>query len=318
MLRCRSSKHFATVAAALVSLLAAFGPVTASAQATPSSPLGWQTCAPPAEGFQCATLQVPLDYGDPGVAPISLALIRHQATDPAHRVGSLLWNPGGPGGSGVAGLPELYSYFPAAVRARFDIVSFDPRGIGGSNQLRCFSSPDQENALLAQLPPAGFPVGQAQTQTEINVWAQFDQACAAHGGPIQDHMDTADVARDMDQIRAALGEAKLDYYGISYGTYLGDVYANLFPSHVGHFVLDGNVAPVQWNDAVGGSVRDVHPNPVATRERGGAADVPRGLRVGHRTGMRVLGWDAAGDGAQIRTTAGAAPDLTSGGRRTEL
>jgi pimeloyl-ACP methyl ester carboxylesterase len=228
----------------------------AAQAATPTSALSWHTCSDPAAqagGFQCATLQVPLDYANASGPQISLALIRHRATNPDQRIGSLVWNPGGPGGSGVLGLPELYSYFPAALRARFDIVSFDPRGIGGSDQLQCFSSPDQEDALLGQLPPAQFPVGQAQTQTEISVWSQFDQACASNGGPIQDHMDTADVARDLDQIRAALGEAKLDYYGISYGTYLGDVYANMFPTRVGHLVLDGNVAPVQWNDPVGGA-----------------------------------------------------------------
>lgn len=251
MFRWRRIKWLVTAGVSL-GTLGAVGPAAQASAAT--SPLDWQACtqaAAQAGGFQCATLTVPLDYRNPSGPRISLALIRHQATDPSQRVGSLVWNPGGPGGSGVLGLPELYSYFPAAVRARFDIVSFDPRGIGGSDQLQCFSSPDQENALLAQLPLAGFPVGAAQTQAEINVWAQFDQACASHGGPILDHMDTADVARDMDQIRAALGEAKLDYYGVSYGTYLGDVYANIFPSRVGHFVLDGNVSPVAWNDAGG-------------------------------------------------------------------
>lgn len=235
--------------AAALAVTFALAATSASAAASPPN---WQAC-PDQTGFECATLQVPLDYTHPNGAQISLALIRHPATDPAHRIGSLLWNPGGPGGSGVDGLPGLYPNFPAQLRARFDIVSFDPRGIGGSDQLQCFSTPAQENALLGQLPPAGFPVGPTQTQTEINVWAQFDQACAAHGGPIQYHMGTADVARDMDSIRAALGEAKLDYYGISYGTYLGQVYANLFPSHVGHLVLDGNVDPVAWNDASTGS-----------------------------------------------------------------
>jgi pimeloyl-ACP methyl ester carboxylesterase len=256
LFRSRRSQQLATVLATVASCFAAAALTGPAAQAATGAALNWQTCSDPAAvagGFQCASLQVPLDYGNPSGPQISLALIRHQATDPSQRIGSLVWNPGGPGGSGVTGLPGLYANFPAAIRARFDIVSFDPRGIGGSDQLRCFSSPAQENALLGQLPPAQFPVGPAQTQAEINVWSQFDQACANHGGPIQYHMDTADVARDLDQIRAALGEAKLDYYGISYGTYLGDVYANMFPEHVGHMVLDGNVAPVQWNDPVGGS-----------------------------------------------------------------
>lgn len=221
-----------------------------SVAATPA--LNWQPCAT-APDFQCATMQVPLDYDSPNGTQIGIAVSRHLATDPAHRIGSLVFNPGGPGGAGASGLPHLYALFTPATRARFDVVSFDPRGIGDSDQLQCFDTPEQEAALLAQAP-TGFPVGPQETQQWINTYAQFDQACAQHGGPIQFHMSTANVARDMDRLRAGLGENKLTYYGPSYGSYLGATYANMFPDRVRAIVLDGNAPPKEWNDAQTGTV----------------------------------------------------------------
>ncbi|SHF58581.1 TAP-like protein [Jatrophihabitans endophyticus] len=219
--------------------------------------LTWQTCKSPtttgAALDQCATLQVPLSYADPGGAKIGIAVIRHRATDQAHRIGSLLWNPGGPGGSGTASQDFAYPYFPAAVRARFDIVSFDPRGIGNSSQLQCFDTPEQENAALATVPAALFPANATEEKQEIAAWGTFAKACHDHGGPIQYHMGTANVARDVDAIRAAVGDATLNYWGPSYGSYLGETYANLFPQNVGHIVLDGNVSPKEWNDAAAGA-----------------------------------------------------------------
>jgi pimeloyl-ACP methyl ester carboxylesterase len=231
----------------LLVMLLGVGPAAAR-----ESAIDWQPCSN-APGFQCGQLVVPLDYAHPRGTQISLALIEHPATDPAARVGALLFNSGGPGGAGTADLPLFLPFFSSDIQARFDIVSFDPRGIGGSDQLRCFATPGLENLLLSRLPAAGFPFTSAEVQQEISVYARFDRACARNGGPIQYHMDTADVARDMDRIRAALGESRLDYYGPSYGSYLGAVYANLFPSNVGRLVLDGDVPPVAWNDSVTGA-----------------------------------------------------------------
>ncbi|MGI8867423.1 MAG: alpha/beta hydrolase [Mycobacteriales bacterium] len=165
----------------------------------------------------------------------------------------MVYNPGGPGGAGTASLPLVYPLFTPLTRARFDVVTLDPRGIGDSAQLQCFDTPEQEAALLAHAP-LGFPVGAQQTQQWIETYAQFDQACAQHGGPIQYHMSTANVARDMDRLRAALGENKLTYYGPSYGSYLGATYANMFPHRIRAIILDGNVPPVQWNDTRIGAV----------------------------------------------------------------
>jgi pimeloyl-ACP methyl ester carboxylesterase len=204
--------------------------------------LRWADCG---GGFQCATARVPLDYDRPQGATISLALIRLPASDPAHRIRSVFLNPGGPGGSGVdfvrAAARQLYS---DAVRARFDLIGFDPRGVVRSTPLRCFDTLDQ---ALASLAPMAFPV----TRAEERVWVAYDRklagACARRGGPIMDHMATADVARDLDLLRQAVGDAGLNYVGYSYGSYLGTTYANLFPGKVRSLVVDGVLDPIAWS-----------------------------------------------------------------------
>lgn len=237
------------VLAAVLSLAAVVSPRGAApAGAAPvSAPpvpfLSWQACD---DGYQCATAQVPLDYSRPGGQTISIAVIRHLATDPAHRVGSLFFNAGGPGTPGTL-LPLLYGQLPAQVRARFDIVSFDPRGVGESTSLHCFPTDAAEQQFLKQLP-AGFPVGAQQQALTERVWAQFDARCARSNLSLIDHMSTADVARDMDLLRQAVGDPVLNYIGLSYGTILGATYANLFPARVGAMVLDGNVDPVAYSD----------------------------------------------------------------------
>ncbi len=209
----------------------------------------WNPCH---RDFECARVWVPLDYSDPGGPNISIALIKLPAKNPARKIGSIFLNPGGPGGSGVdfvrfAG-PELFS---PRVRARFDLVGFDPRGILRSTPLRCFRNIEQAFRTFA---PYAFPV----THPEEKVWVAADRkladACAARGGPIMDHMTTSDVARDMDLLRQAVGDSQLTYYGVSYGTYLGEVYANLFPDNVRALVIDGVIDPIGW--ATGRDSRD--------------------------------------------------------------
>jgi pimeloyl-ACP methyl ester carboxylesterase len=221
--------------------------------------LDWTDCG---DGFQCATARVPLDYDRPGGAKIELALIRKPASDPARRIGSIFFNPGGPGGSGVdfvhALAPVLYS---DEVRARFDFVGFDPRGIIRSTPLRCFDTLDEALAVLA---PMAFPV----TRAEERVWVRSDRAlaraCAQRGGPILDHMATADVARDLDLLRRAVGDDKLSYVGYSYGSFLGATYANLFPNKVRALVVDGVLDPVAWATGRGDEARTL---PFSTRLR---------------------------------------------------
>jgi pimeloyl-ACP methyl ester carboxylesterase len=266
-----------SVLAALVAVLAATLLAAAPAGATGRTSSGsgtgsaavpqldWGSCGPEPElqPFQCATAVVPLDYDKPKGRQITLALARLPAGDPSRKIGSLFLNPGGPGGSGVdfvigAG-PFLYS---DEVRARFDLVGFDPRGIIRSTPLRCYETFDE---AIADLAPMAFPV----TREEERVWIQSDravaQACAERGGPILNHMSTANVARDMDLLRRAVGDARLTYAGYSYGSYLGATYANLFPGKVRSLVVDGVLDPVAWSTGRGHLARTL---PFSTRLRG--------------------------------------------------
>jgi pimeloyl-ACP methyl ester carboxylesterase len=214
------------------------------ADAAPSR-VKWTPChADIGPRFECAVAQVPLDYDRPRGPRIDLALTRLPATDPNRRIGSLFLNPGGPGGSGVdfvlfAG-PQLYT---PEVRARFDLVGFDPRGIMRSTPLRCFGS----DAEWPQVPPAVFPITRAQEQQQIAFDRTLDRACAKRGGPIRDHMSTANAARDLDVLRDLVGDDKLTYAGVSYGSYLGVTYANLFPGRVRALVVDGVLDPIAWS-----------------------------------------------------------------------
>jgi pimeloyl-ACP methyl ester carboxylesterase len=236
----------ATAAVALAGLVAGLSPATATAAEAPVPVLDWQPCADPGQhGFDCATAQVPLDYGDPQGATIDLAVIRHPATDPDHRLGALFFNPGGPGGSGTASLPNVLDFFPAPVRARFDLLSWDPRGVGASTAVQCFDTPDDRDRFFAELPE-GFPVGRAEERAWIEGYARFGQLCGARNGELLAHVSTAEVAKDLELLRQAVGDPQLNYYGISYGTLLGATYANLFPDRVRALVLDGNIDPVAW------------------------------------------------------------------------
>jgi len=233
-----------TTAALLTGLLA---PATAqaapAARPTPGAPvpvLRWRPCD---GGFQCATARVPLDYRHPWGATIRLAVLRHLATEPGHRIGSLFVNAGGPSEQ-IEGVLRAYHNFPAALRQRFDIVTFDPRGFGYSTAIRCFPSEAAESKLLSGLPP--FPVGAKQDAAWIRTYARFDALCARRNGPLLEHDSTADVARDMDLLRQAVRDPVLNYLGLSYGSGLGATYANLFPGRVGRMILDGNVNPVTW------------------------------------------------------------------------
>jgi pimeloyl-ACP methyl ester carboxylesterase len=185
---------------------------------------------------------VPLDYANPAGKQIPLALIRLPAADPSRRIGSMLMNPGGPGASGVDFLRSSgQTVFTETLRDRFDIVGFDPRGVGASDPVTCLngSAMDRLNAL----DPT--PDNKAESDALIAGAHEFADSCQRNSGELLPHVATADAARDMDRIREALGEAKLTYFGFSYGTFLGTVYAGLFPDHVRALVLDGAIDPNQ-------------------------------------------------------------------------
>jgi pimeloyl-ACP methyl ester carboxylesterase len=229
---------------AVLVVIAGLAPASAFAVAAPK--LSWKPCADRAQkGFQCATARgVPLDYRHPRGRTISLAVIRHGASNPAHRIGTLFFNPGGPGGAGTALLPSVISVFPAAVQARFDIVSWDPRGVGQSTRVECFASAKAESDFLGGMViGSSFPVGRAEMSAWIGRYRAFDRHCQRRGGSLLRHVSTADTARDLDLLRRAVGDRQLSYYGVSYGTFLGATYANLFPARVRAMVLDGNLDP---------------------------------------------------------------------------
>jgi pimeloyl-ACP methyl ester carboxylesterase len=256
--RLRRKTRVAALAAA-IALLAAAAPaaVIAAARgpATPRVPvLAWRSCD---DGFQCATARLPLSYADPRGATIRIAVIRHRATDPARRLGTLFFNGGGPSEQ-IQGFVSGFGAFPAELRQRYDIVTFDPRGFGDSTLVRCFPTMAAENKLLAGLP--AFPVGARQDAMWERTWARFDARCAAHAGALIDHDTTADVARDMNLLREAVRDPVLNYYGESYGTLLGATYANLFPATVGHMILDGNLNPVTWTNSAGALPSSVREN----------------------------------------------------------
>ena len=220
---------------------------SAAAPTTPKTPatlagyyaqrLDWQPCD---GSFQCARLLVPFDYARPDGRRFSLPVIRLPATDPSRRIGALVVNPGGPGGSGVQYALGARSEFPAAVRARFDIVGFDPRGVGASEPaLTCMTGPELDQFFATDDAPANA----AQLAEVVRQSKLYAARCEQHSAALLPYVGTQNAARDMDVLRSALRESQLTYLGKSYGTYLGAWYAQLFPAHVRALVLDGAVDP---------------------------------------------------------------------------
>jgi pimeloyl-ACP methyl ester carboxylesterase len=215
-----------------VVLAAMLTPVhSASAAARPT--LTWKGCG---GGFQCATLSVPVDPSTPAPT-LNLAVIRVPAQDADRRIGSLVINPGGPGVPAVQFLRSVASTLPDDVRERFDLVAFDPRGVGESDPIECADSLDP--VFDEEFEPA---TESARTELVDEVTSLARQ-CAARNGDLLAHVSTADATRDLEQLRVALGEQKLSFLGYSYGTFLGASYAQAYPDHVRAFVLDGPVDP---------------------------------------------------------------------------
>jgi len=231
--------------AVLILLGIGLGTDSGSVSAAPEVPkVNWSACYQEFGPFECGIVHVPLDYDNPYEAAISIALVRLPAGDPSQKIGSLFLNPGGPGGSGVEFALSVAPYlYTPEVRARFDIVGFDPRGIARSTALRCFGNPKQWGGYFT---PFSFPITLDQAAIWETADLYLDSACAQRGTKIIDHMDTADVARDLDMLRRAVGDEGLTYAGYSYGTFLGVTYANMFPDKVRALVVDGVLDPIAW------------------------------------------------------------------------
>jgi pimeloyl-ACP methyl ester carboxylesterase len=207
----------------------------------------WGACTtPPAEApdtdltaFTCGTFDVPLDYAKPTGEVVKVAVVKWAAANPAKKVGSLLTNPGGPGASGVDFVEEAKKRFDGTLHASFDIIGFDPRGLGRSEPIKCLS--DKAQDALDQVDSPKDPAARkAKGEKDAK---DFAAACQANSGNLLPYVGSRNVAHDMDVLRAVLGDKKLNYLGISYGTYIGAMYADQFPKNVGHVVLDGAVDP---------------------------------------------------------------------------
>jgi pimeloyl-ACP methyl ester carboxylesterase len=235
---------------------ASAAPTTSNAP-TPSRPAAFTPAAPRwsgcRDGFQCASISVPLDYAAPDKGSVSLRLIRLRASDSGHRIGSLLVNPGGPGVSAVDFLRGFATgSVPAALRRQFDLVAFDPRGTTGSAPVHCLGTTQLDRFFHVDQDP----------DTPAEVKALDDQSkvlatgCEQRSARILPHLSTEDAARDMDSVRAAVGDPKLSYLGYSYGTALGAAYLDLFPTHVRAMVLDGALDPRStWDQVVIGQAK---------------------------------------------------------------
>ncbi|MET8997494.1 alpha/beta fold hydrolase [Amycolatopsis sp. NPDC004169] len=244
-----------------LALGATAGAVALSAPAAAASParIVWEdSCT---AGYDCGHLDVPLSYQDPSAGTVRIAVSRLPATDQAHKLGTIFFNPGGPGSSG-----RFAPALTPALHARFDIVGFDPRGVSASAKIHCFTDPSQLEVLQRAL--GTFPLTRAAEQQQIADTRTVTDLCEQNAGPLAGHLSTGTIARDLDRLRAAFGEPKLRYYGKSYGTYLGETYANLFPGRVGTLALDAVDDPVRWSTG---------PGPMSYRLEG-FSDAPRALQ----------------------------------------
>lgn len=195
-------------------------------------------------GGYTATVKLPLDYDQPTGSTVNVALFKVPAANPSARIGTLFVNPGGPGGSGVEMAEAATSFLSQTVLDHFDVVGFDPRGTNGSSPLACFSSSSAQAAALSGRSEE-FPSASEQS-AYISSSQKLATACSKYGLKVASAMSTAEVARDMDVLRRAVGDKKLTYLGFSYGSYLGEVYANLFPDRFRALAIDGVINPVAW------------------------------------------------------------------------
>lgn len=229
---------------AVFALAVAVAALAGATQAAPRAEAGvavnninWRDCSGASSfEFECGTVRVPLRHGRIGQT-VDIAVIRHRALDPSRRIGVLLMNPGGPGGSGVQLAQQAPFFLPLEVLERFDIIGFDPRGVGRSSAVDCIDGFGDLGI------PDPTPDSQIERKHFYEALRAFAEACRRRSLPLIQYVDTESAARDMEYIRVALGEETLSYLGFSYGTSLGATYAGLYPERVRAFVLDGAIDP---------------------------------------------------------------------------
>jgi pimeloyl-ACP methyl ester carboxylesterase len=246
----RTTAACAAACAAVLALLTYPGPTAHAEQSRQQQRVHWRPCdqvlkpAPPLDPdiADCAVRQVPRDHAHPAGDTVGVVMLRHRAKDPANRLGTLFVNPGGPGQSGLHFAYRAQNYLTPEVLARYDVIGFDPRGVGQSAAVKCFTSQEEADAALGGKHQP--PLTPGETAATLHAERAYTDACARDGGPLLPHMSTADVARDLDLLRQGVGAERLHFAGFSYGSMIGATYANLFPRHTGALILDGNIDPL--------------------------------------------------------------------------
>jgi pimeloyl-ACP methyl ester carboxylesterase len=241
----RALRHAGTAVLAVLGLATA-GLGSAAAASAPSSPsfsspsrsLAWTACGP---RLECADVTLPLDWDEPRGPTITLPVMRHLASSPAHRIGSLFVQPGGPGDSAVETVQTRGSALDAMTGGRFDVVGWDIRGAGGTARVDCFGD---QAARAAFWVGKALPTTAAEEGPYLATTADFARRCGSRNRELLRHVSTADTARDLDHLRRLVGDRKLTYLGESYGTFIGQTYLNLFPGRVRAMALDGLTDPV--------------------------------------------------------------------------
>lgn len=269
------------------------GPGTSAVTAEPT--IDWRDCDSAPQPFQCATIRVPVDHDDPDGATLELAAVKLPAKDPSTSIGPLLVNPGGPGGSGIDFV--LRNFWPRALTDNFDLIGFDPRGVGASSPIDCGFD---IGALYAPDPAPQTPEAVERLET---VSKEYVASCEKHAADVLAHMGTRDVAADMDDLRRALGVDKINYLGYSYGTSIGQVYADAYPTHIRAMVLDG-------------VVRLGQPGIDAARDQGVAFDKVLGKFFARCPSLGDCPRDPAATLRQVRAQLRKAPMHTDDGGRT--
>lgn len=221
----------------------------------------WFACA---GTYQCATVRLPRDYDQPKGAKVEIAMVKVAAAEPDKRIGTLFVNPGGPGGSGVSLALAARGFLPQEVLDRYDVIGFDPRGVGFSTLVKCFPSLKEQTRALGSGLAVAFPVTPAEIAAYQKSSANEARGCSDYGKALSGAVSTSEVARDMEMLRRMVGDKKLHYLGFSYGTFLGETYAALFPDRVGRMAIDGVIDPTAW---VG--TASTASTPITTRLRSG-------------------------------------------------
>ena len=216
--------------------------------------IAWHSCQKHLENLDCAEVQVPLDWNHPEGPEISLSLARHRASKPGERIGSLFVNFGGPGVAAVPSVKAGGEGLDELSGGRFDVVGWDPRGTGESTHVRCFKN--EKSLVRFWGEDWTIPSTLAGSWSYVPKTIEYAIRCAALSGSLLEHISTADTVRDLDYLRQLVGDSQLNYRGLSYGTFLGQTYINMFPNHVGRMILDANIDPVSFTTSVEANLFD--------------------------------------------------------------